>query len=95
MDVVDSQLAFSRQAVDAGVLILPNCGLAPGMACVVASGGAKKFSRVLPAEFKGNVAARPIFPQEIFLTFIPKIEGGYQLCPEYQIMNAKLPLPHA
>jgi lysine 6-dehydrogenase len=46
MDVVDTQLAFSQQAVDAGVLILPNCGLAPGMACVVAAGGAKKFSRV-------------------------------------------------
>src|SRR5436309_1413167 len=44
MDVVDKQLAMNKQAADAGVLILPNCGLAPGMACVIAAGGAKRFS---------------------------------------------------
>src|SRR5271169_2950882 len=46
MDVVDRQLALDAEARRADVCILPNCGLAPGLACVVAAGGAKKFSNV-------------------------------------------------
>jgi len=46
MDVVNAQIAMHELAKAAGICILPNCGLAPGMACVVAAEGAKKFSSV-------------------------------------------------
>ena len=43
MEVVDHQCALDAEAKRAGVLILPNCGLAPGMACVIAAGAARKL----------------------------------------------------
>ena len=61
MDVVDRQISLSEKAKAAGVLILPNCGLAPGMACVIAAGGAKKFSTV--EELHIRVGGLPQHPQ--------------------------------
>lgn len=43
MDVVYRQMGLDAKAKQAGVTILPNCGLAPGFACVVAAGAAKRF----------------------------------------------------
>ncbi len=36
-DVVDAELALDREAKSAGVTLLPDCGLAPGMATVLAA----------------------------------------------------------
>jgi lysine 6-dehydrogenase len=61
MEVVDSQLALHEEAKRANVLVLPNCGLAPGLACVVAAGGAKKFQSV--ARIRIRVGGLPQHPQ--------------------------------
>lgn len=61
MDVVDAQIALADKAKSADVLILPNCGLAPGMACVIAAGAARKFSVV--EEMHIRVGGLPQHPQ--------------------------------
>jgi lysine 6-dehydrogenase len=45
-DIVSSQLAFDAQAKKAGVLCLPDCGLAPGMADVLGAHLASQFGSV-------------------------------------------------
>ena len=73
MDVVDKQLAFDAQARAANVLILPNCGLAPGMACVIAAGGAKKFSDVREIHIRvGGLPQHPQPPLNYQLVFSPE-----------------------
>jgi len=61
MDVVYRQMELDAGASRAGVLIMPNCGLAPGMACVVAAGAAKKFSTV--EEIRIRVGGLPLHPR--------------------------------
>jgi lysine 6-dehydrogenase len=46
MGVVDQRLALDRDAKKAGVCILTNCGLAPGLACILGAGGAERFDQV-------------------------------------------------
>lgn len=61
MDVVGRQMALDAEARRANVAIIPNCGLAPGMACIVAAGAAKRFSRV--EEIRIRVGGLPQHPQ--------------------------------
>ena len=61
MDVVDAQLALDTQAKKAGVCILPNCGLAPGLAAILGVGGAKRFDQ--PEEIHLRVGGLPKHPQ--------------------------------
>jgi lysine 6-dehydrogenase len=61
MDVVDRQLLLGMRAKEAGVCVIPNCGLAPGMACVIAAGAAKKFEHV--DEIHIRVGGLPQHPQ--------------------------------
>ncbi|TLY28369.1 MAG: saccharopine dehydrogenase [Ignavibacteria bacterium] len=61
MDVVDRQISLDALAKAAGVCILPNCGLAPGFASVVAAGGAKRFSGL--EEIHIRVGGLPQHPQ--------------------------------
>ncbi|MDM7923132.1 MAG: saccharopine dehydrogenase NADP-binding domain-containing protein, partial [Pyrinomonadaceae bacterium] len=44
--VVDAQLAMDDEARAAGINIIPDCGLAPGMVSVLAMHGAANFDRV-------------------------------------------------
>lgn len=44
--VVDEQLALDDQAKEAGINIIPDCGLAPGMVSILAMHGAKRFDEV-------------------------------------------------
>jgi lysine 6-dehydrogenase len=70
MDVVDRQLTLDRRAREAGVIVLPNCGLAPGLACVVAAGGAKKFSTVESIHIRvGGLPKHPKPPLNYQLVF--------------------------
>ena len=70
MDVVDNQIALHESAKAAGVSILPNCGLAPGMACVIAAGGAKKFSVVDEIHIRvGGLPQHPKPPLHYQLVF--------------------------
>ncbi len=73
MDVVDKQLALDSAAKKANICILPNCGLAPGMACVIASGGAKKFSAVEEIHIRvGGLPQHPQPPLNYQLVFSPE-----------------------
>lgn len=70
MDVVYAQMAMDKQAKEAGVTILPNCGLAPGMACVIASGGAKRFTKVEAIHIRvGGLPQKPQPPLNYQLVF--------------------------
>lgn len=44
--IVDEQLAFDDEAKNAGISIIPDCGLAPGMVSVLAMHGAKRFDEI-------------------------------------------------
>jgi len=44
--VVDAQLAMDSEARSAGINIIPDCGLAPGMVSILAMHGAKQFDEV-------------------------------------------------
>jgi len=45
-DVVAAQYAMSEEAEAAGVTVIPDCGLAPGMVSVLAAAGIKEFDKV-------------------------------------------------
>ncbi len=45
-DVVNSQLEMDTEAKEAGVIIVPDCGLAPGMVSVLTADGITKFDKV-------------------------------------------------
>lgn len=59
--IVDEQLALDAQAKAAGVSIIPDCGLAPGMVSVLAMHGAAKFETV--DEIHIRVGGLPQDPQ--------------------------------
>ncbi|MBI1803295.1 MAG: saccharopine dehydrogenase NADP-binding domain-containing protein [Ignavibacteria bacterium] len=70
MDVVYSQMATDAQAKEAGICVLPNCGLAPGMACVIAAGTARKFSSVDEIHIRvGGLPQHPMPPLNYQLVF--------------------------
>ena len=59
--IVDEQLALDGQAKAAGVNIIPDCGLAPGMVSILAMHGAAKFDSV--DEIHIRVGGLPQVPQ--------------------------------
>ncbi|MEO8648709.1 MAG: saccharopine dehydrogenase C-terminal domain-containing protein, partial [Acidobacteriota bacterium] len=59
--VVDSQLALDSQARSAGINIIPDCGLAPGMVSILAMYGAAKFDNL--HEIHIRVGGLPQDPQ--------------------------------
>jgi lysine 6-dehydrogenase len=61
MDVVASQLALDGDAKKAGLAIIPNCGLAPGLACILGAGGAARFDSVTSIHLR--VGGLPLHPK--------------------------------
>jgi lysine 6-dehydrogenase len=59
--IVDEQLALDEQAKAAGVNIIPDCGLAPGMVSILAMHAASKFEKV--DEIHIRVGGLPQDPQ--------------------------------
>ena len=59
--VVDEQLAMDADAKAAGVNIIPDCGLAPGMVSILAMHGAKQFDEI--EEIHIRVGGLPQDPQ--------------------------------
>ena len=59
--VVDEQLALDDEAKAAGVNIIPDCGLAPGMVSILAMHGAAKFNEI--EEIHIRVGGLPQDPQ--------------------------------
>ena len=59
--VVDAQLALDAEAKAAGINIIPDCGLAPGMVSLLAMHGAKRFDTI--EEIHIRVGGLPQDPQ--------------------------------
>lgn len=71
--VVDEQLSLDAEAKKAGINIIPDCGLAPGMVSILAMHGAKKFDEIeeihirvggLPQEPKTSLEYQLVFSVE-------------------------------
>lgn len=72
--VVDAQLALDSEAKDAGINIIPDCGLAPGMVSILAVHGAKQFDRVDEIHIRvGGLPQDPQPPLDYQLVF--SVEG--------------------
>lgn len=61
MGVVDRQMTLHEKARAAKVCVIPNCGLAPGLACIIGAGAAKRFDSVEAVHLR--VGGLPQIPQ--------------------------------
>jgi lysine 6-dehydrogenase len=72
--VVDKQLALDAEAKAAGINIIPDCGLAPGMVSVLAMHGAAKFDQLDELHIRvGGLPQDPQPPLDYQLVF--SVEG--------------------
>ncbi len=91
MDVVYKQIAMDAMAKKSNVCILPNCGLAPGMACVIAAGVAKRFERVDEIHIRvGGLPQHPQPPLNYQLVFAAEGLINEYIEPAEIIRNGKL-----
>jgi len=73
-DVVDAELALDAQARAAGVNIIPDCGLAPGMVAVLVAHGAQQFETLDEIHIRvGGLPQDPKPPLDYQLVF--SVEG--------------------
>ncbi len=71
--VVDAQFAMSDQAAAAGVTIIPDCGLAPGMASVLAADGISQFDKIESVKLRvGGLPQNPRPPLNYAVFFSPE-----------------------
>lgn len=72
--VVDRQLALDERAKEAGINIIPDCGLAPGMVSVLAMHGARAFDETEEIHIRvGGLPQNPKPPLDYQLVF--SVEG--------------------
>ncbi len=72
--VVDEQLALDAEAKAAGISIIPDCGLAPGMVSILAMHGAARFDRLDGLRIRvGGLPQDPKPPLDYQLVF--SVEG--------------------
>jgi lysine 6-dehydrogenase len=72
--VVDEQLALDAEAKNAGINIIPDCGLAPGMVSVLAMHGARRFDEAREIHIRvGGLPQNPKPPLDYQLVF--SVEG--------------------
>jgi len=72
--VVDAQLALDEEAKGAGINIIPDCGLAPGMVSILAMHGAAKFDSLDEIHIRvGGLPQKPEPPLDYQLVF--SVEG--------------------
>ncbi len=73
-DVVEAQFQFDTAAREAGVLVVPDCGLAPGLANYLAADASERLSRIDQLRIRvGGLPQRPQGELEYMLTF--NVEG--------------------
>ncbi len=73
-DVVDAELALDAEARAAGVNIIPDCGLAPGMVAVLVAHGAQQFNTLDEVHIRvGGLPQNPKPPLDYQLVF--SVEG--------------------
>jgi len=84
-DIVREQLSCSKKAHSAGVIIIPNCGLAPGMSNIFAMTGFNQFENV--DSIKARVGGLPQHPRPpLMYQLMFSVEG---LLNEY-VENAEI-----
>jgi len=72
--VVDSELALDAEARAAGVNLIPDCGLAPGMVSVLAAHGAERFAELDSIRIRvGGLPQEPRPPLDYQIVF--SVEG--------------------
>ncbi|HWS86366.1 MAG TPA: saccharopine dehydrogenase C-terminal domain-containing protein [Pyrinomonadaceae bacterium] len=72
--VVDAELALDEEASAAGVNVVPDCGLAPGMVSVLAAHGAARFARLDEIHIRvGGLPQQPRPPLDYQIVF--SVEG--------------------
>jgi len=72
--IVDEQLALNASAREAGINIIPDCGLAPGMVSILAMHGAARFDTVDEIHIRvGGLPQHPQPPLDYQLVF--SVEG--------------------
>lgn len=72
-DVVRAQFEMDEQARAADVVVIPDCGLAPGMASVLAAAGVKQFDRVNSLKIRvGGLPQNPRPPLNYQMVFSPE-----------------------
>ncbi len=89
--VVRKQLALDAEARDAGVTIIPDCGLAPGMACLMAAWGVGRFDQALDVKIRvGGLPAHPKPPLNYKLIFAVRgLTNEYRL-PAQALRDGKI-----
>jgi lysine 6-dehydrogenase len=72
--VVDAELALDAEARAAGVNVIPDCGLAPGMVAVLAAHGAERFDELEAVHIRvGGLPLNPKPPLDYQIVF--SVEG--------------------
>ncbi|RKZ12108.1 hypothetical protein DRQ53_06115 [bacterium] len=73
-DVVAGQLELDAAAREADIVVIPDCGLAPGMSAILAADVANRFSRIDSLRIRvGGLPQRPQGELDYMLTF--NVEG--------------------
>lgn len=73
-DVVNEQLALDKQAEASGVIVIPDCGLAPGMVSLMVADGVQKLDSVASARIRvGGLPQAPRPPLNYQIAF--SVEG--------------------
>ena len=71
--VVEQQFAMSDRAAKADLTVIPDCGLAPGMASILAADGVGKFDRVDSVKMRvGGLPQHPQPPLNYSIFFSPE-----------------------
>jgi lysine 6-dehydrogenase len=72
--VVDAELALDQEAREAGINIIPDCGLAPGMVSVLVAHGAARFASLASVRIRvGGLPQHPRPPLDYQIVF--SVEG--------------------
>ena len=107
--VVDAELALDAEARAAGVNIIPDCGLAPGMVSVLAAHGAARFTHLNEIHIRvGGLPQKPEPPLNYQIVFSPEglineyieparvIRGGkiVEVAPMTELERLEFPPPY-
>ncbi len=69
-DVVKAQFEMNDSANQAGIIVIPDCGLAPGMTSILAAAGIQKFERVKSLKIRvGGLPQNPRPPLNYQMVF--------------------------
>lgn len=89
--VVKKQLALDEDAKRSGITVVPDCGLAPGMACLLAAWGVERMESADTVRIRvGGLPAHPKPPLGYKLLFNPRGLTNEYLEPGEALSNGEL-----